>query len=171
MTHDIIITIYQATKPGNTPHVPGECSSFVGVSSVSSLPEGNNIHFMLRGTGWKIEMEIQFRKLVKVELPEDVSYGEYKPYDAYDLRNYGLYGKYKSHDGSGRAVYAYCEPIRVDSRMDNGIEAAIDAAIKMGITLSIPQKDGGRTEQKAKIVAVSELYSKKLPNDWIPELD
>lgn len=174
MTHDIFVSIYQATRPGPTPHSPGECASFVGVSGLSSRPEGPNVYTLLCGTGWEIDKELDFRKLVKIELPEGVSYGTYKPYDAYDLKNHGFYGQYKSNDGSGRAVYVYCEPIKVDGYAENGIDAAMCEAIRRGITLSIPQQGGGRIEQNARVVAVSQLYEAykdQLPSDWALELD
>lgn len=161
MKHDIIVTIFHAFMEGETPHSPKKYGAFVGVSALSTRQEGVTVSNLLQG--WIIEKECQFRKLVKIQLPEGVHKGEY------NIRNvhlYGLHADCNTHDGMGQTVYVYCNPVQV---IGGDIEGAIDAAINQGIKLSIPVGNGVRKEVIADILAVSTLYTDSVPEDWVPE--
>lgn len=164
--HDIIVSIYQARKPGDkTKFGPDRLDAFsaaAGVSRLSSRPEGPTLSDMLPD-GWGVDHETHGRKLVKIALPDGVEAG---PYKIGNVTVDGLHSTtYKARDGMGRTVYAYTREARLmDPGEDRG--AAIDRAIKSGIILLVPGEDGTRHESEAIVVAVSDLYDSTAPEGW-----
>lgn len=159
--YDILVSVYGASRPGATPHRPGECASFAGVSSLSTLPEGPTVRHFLPEPGWTIGCEGSRRKAVKIELPPRVHGGQYEFLHMHFL---GLHTDYCPRDRMGPFVYVWCNVSAKQEGTD--CEAAIDAAIASGITLSVPQIDGKRVEIPAKVVAVSDLYAATAPSNF-----
>lgn len=69
----------------------------------------------------------------------------------------------------GSAVYVYVRtPASVhDAGSD---EAAFAAAIKSGVVLSVPQEDGSREEIPVNVLAVSSVFTDRVPSDWASQL-
>lgn len=49
-------------------------------------------------------------------------------------------------------------------------EAAFAAAIESGVVLSVPQEDGSREEIPVNVLAVSPVYTDRVPADWASQL-
>lgn len=167
---DIIVSVYQAYKPGNlAKYGPGRMKTwgaFAGVSLLSTRPEGPSVIDRIKECGWRIDHELggigqpPWRKIVKIELPSGIHYGNFS---LAGCSMYGLYSDYSAKDGMGRCVYCYCrESIPVTG--DNS--DAIDQSIASGIMLSAPVKDGNRIEIEAKVLAVSDIYGYNAPQNW-----
>lgn len=171
-TYDIIVAIHQTRKPGDkTKFGPDRLDTFgaaAGVSTLSSRPEGPTLHNFL--DGWGVDYEASgdghtpYCKLVKIELPAGVEAG---PYKIANVTIDGLHSTAHScRDGMGRAVYCYTREARLmDPGEDRG--AAIDRAIKSGVILLVPGADGQRHEVEARVLAVSDLYASRAPENWV----
>lgn len=167
---DIIVSVHQAYKPGDlAKYGPGRTKTwgaFAGVSLLSTRPEGPSVIDRIKECGWRIDHELggigqpPWRKIVKIELPSGIHYGNFS---LAGCSMYGLYSDYSAKDGMGRCVYCYCrESIPVTG--DNS--DAIDQSIASGIMLSAPVKDGNRIEIEAKVLAVSDIYGYNAPQNW-----
>ena len=167
---DIIVCIYQTYKPGDlSKYGPGRMKTygaFAGVSLLSTRLEGPTVIDRIKECGWHIDHELggigqpPWRKIVRIELPAGIHYGNYS---LAGCSMYGLYSDYSAKDGMGRCVYCYCrESIPVTG--DNS--AAIDQSIASGIMLSAPAQDGNRIEIEAKVLAVSDIYGYNAPQNW-----
>lgn len=171
-TCDITISIHAVHRAGD-PHSHGsdrfeEFGAAAGVSSVSSRQERKSVVRMLDG-GWGLQGEIgglgaePSRKVVRIALPDGVSYGYY---NIANVEIHGLHGEHSTRDGMGRTVYCYCRETRLMDP-DESNETAIDRAIASGIMLSVPQADGSRAEIEATVIAVSDLYGERKPDNWV----
>ena len=170
-TYDIIVAIHQTRKSGDkTKRGPESLDTFgaaAGVSHLSSRPEGPSLHNFL--DGWGVDGEAAgeghtpWRKLVKIELPADVEAG---PYKIANVTVEGLHSTAHScKDGMAGTVYCYTREARLmDPDEDRG--AAIDRAIKSGVILLVPGADGQRHEVEARVLAVSDLYASRAPENW-----
>lgn len=167
---DIIVSVHQAYKPGDlAKYGPGRTKTwgaFAGVSLLSTRPEGPSVIDRIKECGWRIDHELggigqpPWRKIVKIELPSGIHYGNFS---LAGCSMYGLYADYSAKDGMGRCVYCYCrESIAVTG--DNS--DAIDQSIASGIMLSAPAQDGNRIEIEAKVLAVSDIYGYNAPQNW-----
>lgn len=168
MEINIIVAIYSARKQGDkTKSGPESFDTFnaaVGVSGLSTRPEGPTVSTFLPD-GWIADREVDsvagpYRKLVKIELPNDVEDG---PYTIGGAPVYGLHSTtHAATDGMGRTVYAYCRDTRL--LLDGETwEHAIDSAINSGVVLLVPGEDGKRHEVPAKVLAVSDIYGANAP--------
>lgn len=169
-TYDIIVAIHQTRKMGDkTKFGPDRLDTFgaaAGVSHLSSRPEGPTLASRLEG--WGVDYEAAgeghtpWRKLVKIELPDDVQGG---PYKIANVTVDGLHSTAHSCKDMGRTVYCYTREARLmDPEEDRG--AAIDQAIKSGVILLVPGADGQRHEVEARVLAVSDLYASRAPENW-----
>lgn len=165
-TYDIFVEIHQTRKMGDkTKFGPERLDQFgaaAGVSVLSTRPEGPTLAGRLPD-GWGVDYALKDRKVVKIELPDGVEPGEYK------IGNVTLYGLHstvhKSRDGMGSTVYCYTREARLlDPSEDRG--AAIDWAINSGVILLVPGADGKRHEVEARVLAVSDLYGDRAPDNW-----
>lgn len=165
-TTNIIVTVYTATRPGKTPNAPGKSTVFAGVSESSTRPEGPGVWRQIQKDGWSLLAECTqektpYRKLVRIELPEDVQDG---PFSFAHRGMTGLHSAYSTKDGMGSCVFVWCNtPAQV---RDHDLEAAVDEAIASGLTFSVPQADGSRRELPAKVIAVSDFYGNTAPANW-----
>lgn len=165
-TANIIVTVYTATRPGKTPHAPGESTVFAGVSESSTRPEGPGVWRQIKKDGWSLfaectQQEAPYRKLVRVELPEGVQEG---PFSFAHRSMTGLHSAHSTKDGMGPCVFVWCNtPAQV---REHNLEAAVDEAIASGLTFSVPQADGGRKDIPAKVIAVSDFYGSATPANW-----
>ena len=167
---DIIVSVYQTYKPGDLskfgPERMKTYGAFAGVSLLSTRPEGPTVIDRIKEHGWYIDHELggigqpPWRKIVRIELPSGIHYGNYS---LAGCSMYGLYSDYSAKDGMGCCVYCYCrESIPVTG--DNS--DAIDQSIASGIMLSTPVQDGNRVEIEAKVLAVSDIYGANVPKNW-----
>lgn len=145
-TYDIIVAIHQIRKIGDkTKQGPESFDQFgaaAGVSHLSSRPEGPT--------------------LVN-HLPDGVESGEYK---IANVTIDGLHSTdYTCRDGMGRTVYCYTRQARLLDP-DEDRSAAIDQAINSGVVLLVPGADGKRYEVEARVLAVSDLYGDRAPDNW-----
>lgn len=133
-----------------------------GVSHLSTRPEGPTLHNFLP-EGWGVDYETHGRKAVKIALPDDVEAG---PYKIANVTIDGLHSTAHScRDGMGRAVYCYTREARLMAPDEDRSEA-IDRAINSGVILLVPGADGQRHEVQAKVLAVSDLYDDRAPDNW-----
>ena len=65
----------------------------------------------------------------------------------------------------GRTVYCYTRQARLLDP-DEDRSAAIDQAINSGVILLVPGADGKRHEVEARVLAVSDLYRNRAPDNW-----
>lgn len=168
MEHIITLSIHAAQRlaPDATEHNPAKVyDGFAAVSSTSTRPEGPTVS-ALAPEGWEVYQETQRRQLVKIELPEGI---EASPYTVGGVKLYGLHASAAAgraaRDGMGAAVYVYVHtPASVNDAGSD--EAAFAAAVKSGIFLSIPQEDGTREPIPVKVLAVSPVYTDRIPAEW-----
>lgn len=165
-TYDIIVAIHQIRKIGDkTKQGPESFDQFgaaAGVSHLSSRPEGPTLVNHLPD-GWGVDYEVGGRKLVKIALPDGVESGEYK---IANVTIDGLHSTdYTCRDGMGRTVYCYTRQARLLDP-DEDRSAAIDQAINSGVVLLVPGADGKRHEVEARVLAVSDLYRNRAPDNW-----
>ena len=173
MEHIITLAIHAAQRPAPdaTEHNPEKVyDGFAAVSAISTRPEGPTAGSQMIASGWTVYQETSRRQLVKIELPEGV---EASPYTVGGVKLYGLHvsaaaGR-AARDGMGAAVYVY---LRTPASVYNAgsYEAAFSAAIKSGVLLSVPQDDGTREEIPVKVLAVSPVYTDRVPADWASQL-
>ena len=170
-TYDIIVAIHQTRKSGDkTKRGPESLDQFgaaAGVSHLSSRPEGPTLASRLNG--WGVDYEASgdghtpYRKLAKIELPVGVEAGPYK------IANVTLDGLHSTthncKDGMGSTVYCYTREARLMDP-DEDRSAAIDRAIQSGVVLLVPGADGQRHEVEARVLAVSDLYASRAPENW-----
>ena len=165
-TADIIVTIYQAYKPG----VPGSqgpsgLPRYCGVAGVSNLncrPEFFGVTRNLSESNKDvcIDKEIgglgqpPYRKSVKIELPDHVHYGDF---EMSGLAMRGLYSDFSATDGMGSFVGVWCRESVVFE--DENREKAIDEAIKSGVVVYAPTENGKREEITVNIVSVSDIFA------------
>lgn len=168
-TAEIIVSIYQAYKPG----VPGKLGpeglktyiGLAGVSEISTRPEFFGLIRHLPANTGEIGIEHEvggigsapWRKLVTISLPDHVHYGKF---DFANCHMCGLYCDYKANDGMGPCVGAACAVTQI---VKGEWESAIDAAIDSGIVLSVPTERGGREDVRAKVISVSPIYGNTFP--------
>lgn len=173
MEHIITLAIHAAQRPATdaTEHNPAKVyDGFAAVSSTSTRPEGHTAGNEMIASGWTVYQETSRRQLVKIELPEGV---EASPYTVGGVKLYGLHASVAAgraaRDGMGSAVYVYVRtPASVhDAGSD---EVAFAAAIKSGVVLSVPQEDGSREEIPVEVLAVSPIYTDRVPADWASQL-
>lgn len=165
-TYDIIVAIHQARKMGDKTKFGPDCldqfGAAAGVSGLSTRPEGPTLADRLPD-GWGVDYAVKDRKAVKIELPDGVVPGEYK---IGDVTLDGLHSTaHKASDGMGSTVYCYTREARL---LDPGEDhsAAIDRAIHSGVILLVPGADGKRHEVEARVLAVSDLYGDRAPDNW-----
>ena len=173
MEHIITLAIHTAQRPAPdvTEHNPVKVyDGFAAVSSTSTRPEGPTAGNEMIASGWTVYQETSRRQLVKIELPEGV---EASPYTVGGVKLYGLHASVAAgraaRDGMGSTVYVYVRtPASVhDAGSD---EAAFAAAIKSGVVLSVPQEDGTREEIPVNVLAVSSVFTDRVPSDWASQL-
>lgn len=173
MEHIITLAIHAAQRPAHdaTEHAPLKVyDGFAAVSSTSTRPEGTTAGSQMIASGWTVYQETTRRQLVKIELPEGV---EASPYTVGDVKLYGLHASSAAgraaRDGMGSAVYVY---VRTPSSVHEAgsDEAAFSAAIKSGVMLSVPQADGTRKGIPVNVLAVSPVYTDRVPADWASQL-
>ena len=173
MEHIITLAIHAAQRPDPdaTEHNPAKVyDGFAAVSSTSTRPEGPTAGNEMIESGWTVYQETSRRQLVKIELPEGV---EASPYTVGGIKLYGLHASVAAgraaRDGMGSAVYVYVRtPASVhDAGRD---EAAFAAAIKSGVVLSVPQEDGTRGEILVNVLAISPVFTDRVPSDWASQL-
>lgn len=173
MEHIITLAIHAAQRPAHdaTEHAPLKVyDGFAGVSSTSTRLEGPTAGSRMLASGWTVYEETSRRQLVKIELPEGV---EASPYTVGGVKLYGLHTSAAAgraaRDGMGSAVYVYVRtPASVHEAGSD--EAAFTAAIKSGVMLSVPQDDGTRKEIPVNVLAVSPVYTDRVPADWASQL-
>ena len=172
-THDIIVAIHQTRKRGDKakrgPESLDQFGAAAGVSHLSSRPEGPMLATRLPD-GWGVDCEASgdghtpYRKLVKIEVPDGVEAG---PYKVANVTIDGLYStRYNCKDGMGSTIYCYTREARLMD-LDEDRSAAIDRAIQSGVVLLVPGADGQRHEVEARVLAVSDLYASRAPENWI----
>jgi hypothetical protein len=149
-----VVSAHRETKePFELPKVENE--QFVGVSGLDCGLYSANIDVALQELGWRIYGNAKASVEVLIDLPEDVKDGEFR------FRNCDfdcLHTDYAANDGKGCIVVVYLpQPVQVINK-DYG--AAFAQAIKEGICLEIPQKNGKRRIEKAKIVKVGDIQKR-----------
>lgn len=170
-TYDVIVAIHQTIKMGDKTKIgPERLDTFgaaAGVSHLSSRPEGPTLSSRLDGCGVDHEIggigQPPWRKIVKIELPDGVEAG---PYEIANVTIDGLHSTvHNCKDGMGRTVYCYTREARL-MEPDEDRGAAIDRAINSGVILLVPGADGQRHEVEARVLAVSDLYGERAPENW-----
>lgn len=150
-TTTITVTVYGIACPKGDGR--NDYKSMAAVSSVDTPPDKIQCP-----QGWGIENSGRWldetpRKLVQIELPDDVSYGWWRWIGYPHMRDLGLYAQTEAPDGQGRHVYARVNVPTVYPT-DGDDEAAIDAAIASGVTLSVP-RNGKRVDVPVKVLSIS----------------
>ena len=174
MEHIITLAIPAAQRPAPdaTEHNPAQVyDGFAAVSSTSTRPEGPTAGNEMIASGWTVYQETSRRQLVKIELPEGV---EASPYTVGGVKLYGLHASAAAgraaRDGLGAAVCVYVRTPPISVHDAGSDEAAFAAAIKSGVVLSVPQEDGSREEIPVNVLAVSPVFTDRVPSDWASQL-
>lgn len=164
MECNIVVTIYRVVKRGNLSKFgPESFNQYAYVAGVSMMrPEGPSVTKFMNEKGWQYDGEQSLGHcLVKISLPDNVHYGDYKIGNVDIL---GFYSDYYIKDGMGPTAYIYSRVSPLVEGTD--YEGAIDKAIASGIMFSVPQKDGSRKEETAQVVKVSKIYNEKMEENF-----
>lgn len=150
MTYQILVSIFCAEQRKAKDHEPTVYRNFAAVSELSDRFSSSAQQLFDLGLSVFSE-ELPIRKAVEIELPDDVSDGEYL---IANVTKDGLHSNFYGTDGNGSAVYISCGDPALVKGYD--YDTAIDQAIASGIYLSVPRKSGRETV-RVKVVRVGEL--------------
>lgn len=150
MTYQILLSIFCAEQRKAKDHEPTVYRNYAAVSELSDRFSSSAHQLFDLGLAAFYE-ELPIWKAVEIELPDDVSDGEFL---IANVTRDGLHSNFYGADGNGSAVYVTCGKPALARGYD--YDDAIDQAIASGIYLSVPRKSG-RENVRAKVVRVGGL--------------
>lgn len=150
MTYQVLLSIFRAEQRKAKDHEPTVYRNYAAVSELSDRFSSSTHQLFDLGLS-AFSQELPIQKAIEIELPDDVSDGEYL---IANVTKDGLHSNFYGADGDGSAVYVTCGKPALVKGYD--YDAAIDQAIASGIYLSVPRKSG-RENVRAKVVRVGEL--------------